>query len=267
MPMDIVRIVSVKKETQNVKTIYFEWESAEKAQPGQFVMVWIPGVDEIPLSLSNVGSKIASVTVKMVGNGTAALHQMNVGDMIGIRGPYGRSFAVTGDKVLIVAGGVGMAPILPLIREVCSKGCNVTVVAGFKSSDEIIFRDYLESSPKALGIKVYLCTEDGSLGIKGTALEVARKILKNEVFDCVYVCGKETLIRGVFDESIRKGIEIQASLERYMRCGVGLCGSCVLGEYLVCRDGPVFDTEMLKNVVDELGNFKRDECGRKTKVL
>ena len=112
--MRIVKIQRVKTEAQNVKTIFFNDKLCASAEPGQFLMVWIPGIDEIPLSLSSASDELASVTVKEVGEATRALNKMEKGDLLGIRGPFGSYFRIMGKKALVVGGGIGTAPLLML---------------------------------------------------------------------------------------------------------------------------------------------------------
>ena len=111
----IVKVRDVKKESPTVKTLTFHDKLCAKAEPGQFVMVWIPGVDEVPMSLSTMRSDgRCSITAAEVGEATKALHQRKLGENFGIRGPYGNSFALTNGNVMIVGGGTGLAPLLPL---------------------------------------------------------------------------------------------------------------------------------------------------------
>jgi dihydroorotate dehydrogenase electron transfer subunit len=105
-------------------------------------------------------------------------------------------------------------------------------------------------------------TDDGSFGIKGFTTDVLMDLLKKEKFDCVYTCGPEVMMKKVFDICDDKGIKCQASLERYMKCGFGLCGTCCIDDKLICKDGPVFDSNQLRKL-SEFGVFNRDKSGSK----
>lgn len=246
-------ILDIVQNTSLHKTFYFEDAKCKNAKPGQFVMIWVPGVDEIPMSLSFIGER-QGVTVERKGEGTKKMHEMNIGDKIGIRGPYGKSFSIYGKKILFVAGGTGIAPLLPLIKMV--RGEKV-VILGARTSSLLLFQKEL----KEMDISLYITTDDGSSGYHGFATDVFQDIIEEE-FDMVYTCGPEVMIKKVFDLCIQKNIPMQASLERYMKCGVGICDSCAIDGYHVCTDGPVFDIDMLKKMKD-FGKWKRAPSGRK----
>ena len=106
-------------------------------------------------------------------------------------------------------------------------------------------------------------TEDGSFGQKGVVTDPLDDLLREEKYDMIYACGPEPMIKRVFLAAEEANTPFQASLERIMRCGIGICGSCMLGKYRVCRDGPVFSSHQLREVIDELGNYKRDFNGNK----
>ena len=259
--MRTVKIETVIDEAFKVKTFFFKDSLCSSAEPGQFLMVWIPGVDEIPLSVSSVSRTVASVTVKEVGEATKALNRMKKGDIIGVRGPYGSHFKVFGENVLVVGGGTGMAPLMMLVSRLLDKNVRVTIIEGAKTRDELIFFNQLCRLEKEEHAKVIFTTDDGSYGVKGFATEAAEKVLSAERFDMVYVCGNEVMTRKIYDMSVRHKVPLQASLERIMLCGMGICGSCVIGKYRVCKDGPVFNQDQLKEVENELGRIKRNFTG------
>ncbi len=225
-------------------------------------MLWIPGVDEIPLSIldANVDSTV-SVIVKKVGEATEALHNMKVGEVVGIRGPFGNSFTVKTGRILMVGGGTGIAPLLFLTRKLAFKMSKPIFVIGAKSMEELLLISEIEE--RCGKHNVIVTTEDGSHGIKGLATTPVEKILKREKFDMIYTCGPEKMISKVFGLAEKYGIVLEASLERLMRCAIGLCGSCIIGKYRVCKDGPVFNAQQLREVKDELGITKRDFTGKR----
>jgi len=260
--MRIVEIERIKPENPQVKTIFFRDELCSLAEPGQFIMVWIPGVDEIPLSLSYTSQNgLSSITVARVGEATSTLTSLEAGDLIGVRGPFGSGFKIVGRSALIIGGGTGMAPLMMLIDKLVEKSIEVTVIEGAENVNKLIFIDRLKDLSESKGVNVLFATEDGSYGSKGLATELAEELLRRRRFDIIYACGPERMIRRAYELAKLYSIDFQASLERYMRCAVGICGSCVIGRYRVCRDGPVFDIAKIKNVEKYLGNLKYNERG------
>lgn len=245
-----------------MKTLTFKDKQCAKARPGQFLMLWIPGVDEIPLSILNAEANGAvSVSVKKVGEATQALNNKKVGEVIGVRGPFGNSFTQKEGKLLMVGGGTGIAPLLFLARKLASKAKKLVLVIGAKTKGELLLIDKLEEI--CTRRDVIATTEDGSYGIKCLATTPLESLLAKERFDMIYTCGPEQMMRKVFDLAEGHKIALEASLERLMRCAIGLCGSCVVGKYRVCRDGPVFTAGQLKETAGEFGVSKRDFNGRK----
>ncbi len=254
----ITEILETKKETDDVKTYYFNFE--EKVKPGQFFMIWIPGVDEIPMSVSYISETKKAITFRKVGDATQALYNLNKGDKIGIRGPYGNGFKIKGEKILLVGGGTGIAMLYPAIQETKNKKIKTKVIIGFKNKKEIFFKDKIEK----LGADVIVTTDDGSCGVSGFACDEAKNIVKNEKFSMILTCGPEKMMQEML--KLSKNAKIQASLERFMKCSVGICGQCCIGNGLrVCKDGPVFDGETL-NKINDFGSFKRDASGKKIRI-
>jgi dihydroorotate dehydrogenase electron transfer subunit len=224
-------------------------------------MLWIPSVDEIPLSILDADANgIVSVIVKEVGAATKALNSRKVGDVIGVRGPFGNSFSTKTGKILMVGGGTGIAPLLFLAKKTVAKNAKLMIVIGSKTRNELFLIKELEEM--CGNANVIATTEDGSYGLKGLATTPLETLLEKEKFDVIYTCGPEKMMRKVFDTAEKHGVPMEASLERLMRCAIGLCGSCVIGKYRVCKDGPVFTTEQLRSVVDEFGMMQRDFTGK-----
>lgn len=263
----IVGIKEVKKESPTVKTLTFHDKLCGKARPGQFLMVWIPGVDEVPMSISNIHpSGHSSITVARVGDATKALHQRKPGETLGIRGPYGNGFVQATGNILIIGGGTGLAPLLPLAEALGRPPTKITFVLGAKTKDELIFLYRIKATLSEVNARVIATTEDGSYGLKGLVTDSAERILAKDRFDMVYACGPEQMMRKVFLLAERNKTPLQVSLERFMRCGMGLCGSCMIGAFRVCKDGPVFSSEQLRQVKNEFGYFKREPYGRKVEI-
>ena len=262
----IVKIQKVQTETSKVKSFLFEDKLSSSAEPGQFVMAWIPGVDEIPLSLSSTHSKLSSVTVKEVGEATRALCKMKRGDMIGVRGPFGNHFKIVGREALVVGGGTGTAPLMMLTTKLLDTGVKTTVIEGARTRDELLFFDRLRKLEAETDVEVILTTDDGTHGIKGLATGAAEEILSSKKFEAIYCCGNESMTRKLHFLAQKHRTPLQASLERIMLCAMGICGSCVIGKYRVCKDGPIFDQDRLKEVEDELGRFKRGFKGERVQI-
>ncbi|UCH02288.1 MAG: dihydroorotate dehydrogenase electron transfer subunit [Candidatus Bathyarchaeota archaeon] len=260
-----VHIEDIIEETLNVKTILFRDKFCQLAKPGQYVMIWIPGIDEIPMSISVRNRlSLSGVTVEQVGEATEELFKKTLGDIIGIRGPFGNWFQPNTGNVALVSGGTGIASLFPLIETLIKTSAKIVAVLGFKSLKEIIFLNRIR---KLLSDKRYhriiVTTEDGSYGQKGLATDVVSSLLKKETFKMIYTCGPELMMRRVFDLAEESRTHIQVCLERIIRCSVGLCGSCFIGEYRVCKEGLVLSSEQLRQVKDEFGTFKRDFNGVK----
>jgi len=267
----ICTIERVVDETPTVRTLYFHDEVLANVKPGQFAMVWIPGVNELPMSVMISEKKDeAGFTVRKRGESSTALYNLKVGDKIGVRGPYGNSFDKAGttknmSSMLLIGGGTGLVPLMRMISSniFCS---DVTLLMGSKTKDEIFFEEMakklVENKASSSIIPV---TEDGSYGEKGYVTDVLEKLLEENTYDAIYTCGPELMMYKVVKLANEKGIFVQASLERMMKCGVGICGSCCVGQDLACRDGTVFDGEYLaKN--SEFGHFQRTKSGILEKI-
>jgi dihydroorotate dehydrogenase electron transfer subunit len=231
----ICKITKIVDESKSVKTFFLNKKLDMK--PGPFFMVWLPGTDEKPFVLSYRG-KNSAISIRKAGKGTTAFHNLKVGDKIGLRGPYGKGFTVHKDKkVAIVAGGIGMIALAALIEELP----DATIICGAKTKDEMIFHERF---------KVNLCSDDGSIGKKCFSPQLFEEMFKEHKFDFVYTVGPEVMMKAMLEICIKYDIPMEASLERYMKCGMGLCGSCVCGNKLVCKDGPVFSKEEMLKMKD-----------------
>ncbi len=253
--LHIVRIEEIATECHHTKT--FRFKAPFDAKPGQFVMVWVPRHDEVPMALSYTG-ELMGFTSHAQGDTTNALAKFNIGDRLGIRGPFGNSFDIKGKSLLFVAGGTGMASVVAAMEEAAKKRKKVAVVLGAKTKGELIF---VERAKRAG--EVHLSTDDGTEGFHGFASDLAISLMNSHKFDQVITCGPEIMMKKVVDAAIGKGLPVLASVERFMKCGIGICDACALGDRLVCADGPVFDGGFLAGCED-FGRFRRDESGRKT---
>jgi len=268
--MRIVKIVDIKEETSTVKSLTFHDKTCAKAVPGQFCMVWIPSVDEIPMSLSNINPKenLAAITVEKVGEATSALYKIKVGDILGVRGPFGNGYTLTNARrIMIVGGGTGLASLAPLTEKIVEKrGSHVTFLLGAKTRRDLLFLKRIETALSKSRGEVVATTEDGSYGMKGLVTKPAERFLSEQKFDMIYTCGPELMMYKMFLSAERFKVPFQASLERFMRCAIGLCGTCVVGRYRVCREGPVFSGKQLHEVREEFGHFRLGLNGEKISV-
>jgi len=251
----ITTILTSTTEATNVKTITFRYPGP--VLPGQFFMIWIPGVDEIPMSVSEITNDVKGITFRKIGDATHALYHLKPGSKIGVRGPYGNGFSLAGKHLLFVGGGTGIAMLAPAVEQARKRNLQSTVIIGVKTKNELFFEDRL----RRFGATVLVSTDDGSKGHKGFASVLAKDVLKKEKIDAVFTCGPEPMMKTLL--SCCRTIPFQASLERYMKCSIGICGQCCVGKGLrVCLDGPIFDGSTLKKVED-FGVYKRDAAGRK----
>jgi len=210
-------------------------DGAMPAQPGQFVMVWLPGIGERPFSLMD--DDPASLTVARVGPFTEALCALGPGDRLWLRGPYGRGFRLVGRRHLLVSGGCGAVPLALLARQARAEGHEVMVALGARRADLLMLGWRFQE----LGLPVILATDDGSAGCRGSVLDAVQKRLDARWPEAVYGCGPEPMLMALARRCQELSLPCWVSMERVMKCGLGVCGSCHLGDRLVCRDGPVFE--------------------------
>ena len=258
-------IEKVVNETPTVRTLYFHDPVLANVLPGQFAMVWIPGVNELPMSVMiSENDEKSGFTVRKRGESSTALYNLQVGQQIGVRGPYGNSFDIKDGKILLIGGGTGLVPLMRLVK--FSKDTNkITLLMGSQTKEEVFFEDMAKNSWLCNNLNCISVTEDGSYGEKGYVTDVLEKLLEENTYDAIYTCGPELMMYKVVKLANETGIFVQASLERMMKCGVGICGSCCVNEDLVCRDGTVFDGQYLaKN--SEFGHFQRTKSGILEKI-
>ncbi len=234
--MYCVKVERVRRFPAGIVEIEFDREL--RGYPGQFVMLNVFGCEEIPLSLSSP----RTVTVKVVGETTERLYEMGEGERVGIRGPFGRPFSLPrpGEEAYLIAGGIGIAPLNYLYLVLRGAGIRVKVIHGVRNKSELIY-DYPDME---------VATDDGSFGFKGNAVELFTRILPESGNKVVYACGPWPMLKALYGVVKERGLKAEFSLESYMRCGIGVCGSCVLNGYRVCADGPVFGGEELDEIFE-----------------
>ena len=259
----VLTLAEVRRENDEMVTLYFPApEPAEAAArgldlaafvPGQFFMVWLPRLDEKPYAVSFLGDGRVGITVQQRGPFSTALTELTPGARVGLRGPFGRGFRGAADhdpsRVAIVGGGCGTAVLAPMARRLPG----ATVVQGARSANVIL-------RPEGLGEQVVF-TDDGSDGRQGFPTEWLVEQAEAGAVDAVYTCGPEVMMAAVAELCRGAGMACQAGLERYMKCGIGVCGQCECDGQRVCVEGPVFDLADLARM-PSFGRRRRDKTGR-----
>ena len=280
------KVLPIKKiiiETDKIRTFVFEANGnggdsrggggspkCGDSKPGQFVMMWIPGVDEKPFSIAYDDGKEFWLTIADVGAATDELFKLKVGDLVGIRGPFGTFYKFEkGDRLALLAGGYGAAPMFNVAMNAVKIGCKVEFIVGARSKNLLLYKKQVGNLAKVAGkykgkITYHAATNDGSYGYKGFNTDVLEKILAKQKIDKVFACGPEIMMEKAVLLAKKYGAKSQISLERYMKCGFGVCGQCCIDGSVVrcCKEGPVFDGEVALKF-SEFGKYHRDSVGRK----
>lgn len=255
-------IKKIIQETPFVRTYVFEYALGSK--PGQFVNLWIPRVDEKPISIAYDDGKEFWLTIFAVGNMTKKVAQLKVGDLVGIRGPFGTSFEFKkGEGLVMVGGGYGAAPLFNLANAAVKQGCTVDFIVGARGKEYLL---YLDRVKKLKNTKLHIATDDGSVGHKGYNTQVLEEVLKGKgkKVDRIFAVGPEMMMKRVSDIAFKAKISCQVSLERYMKCGFGICGNCVVDNsgLRTCVDGPAMD-HLIARKTKDFGVYHRDSVGKK----
>ncbi len=249
------KISEIRIESPRVKRIVVEGRIG--AKPGQYVMIWVPKIGEIPVSIARERNNETWFLISKVGKVSSAIHSLSEGDKLWIRGPYGNGFSLNvRGKVALIGGGYGIAPLIFLAENLKSRDVKIRFYAGFREKEEVLMEDLL----RELSDELILSTNDGSHGLRGLITEH----VDFDWPDHIYTAGPERMLVNVVRRGVQRGKDVEASLERLIRCAVGLCGACSLDPLglLVCKDGPVFKGKILVNTRD-FGNYKRSFDGRK----
>jgi NAD(P)H-flavin reductase len=236
-------------------------ESIPAFRPGQFTMLYAFGVGEVPISISGNGGGPALVqTLRAVGAVTRALCDARPGATVGVRGPYGTDWdmpSAVGRDLVIVAGGIGLAPLRPVVLAALAARENyhrVVLLVGARTPRDLLFPGELETW-RGHGVDIAVIVDQADAGWTGH-VGLVTALVDRAVFDpasCVaFVCGPEVMMRFTARSLMRRGVaadRIRVSLERDMKCGIGLCGHCQFGPMLVCRDGPVVTYDAVADLV------------------
>lgn len=261
----LVQIADVNIEIEGVATYTLvaaeEGPSADYTfKPGQFNMIYLPGVGESAISMSGDAFRGASWihTIRVAGNVTAALAAKKIGDFVGLRGPFGRPWPtreLLGRDLVLVAGGLGLAPLRPLIYEIVKNRSSfgqVHLVVGARVPELLLYRTEYDAWD-TVGLNVILTVDRASPGWAGSVGVVTpiieRISLPSPSNTSVITCGPEVMMRYVAESAIGRGTPVShiwMSLERHMQCAAGFCGHCQLGPAFVCKDGPVFRYDVMR---------------------
>lgn len=248
------RILSVEQELQDTYTLEIEPPGDDWSfLPGQYTMLYAFGIGEVPISISGDPDDPTRIiqTIRAVGAVTDALVGLQPGDYVGIRGPFGTAWDTTaaeGRDVLIVAGGVGLAPLRPVVYDVLNhrdRYDNVTLMYGARSPADLLFASQISEWRGRFDLEVLVTVDHGDDIWRGP-VGVVTSLINRSSFDgdtaIGFVCGPEVMMRFTIQALERKGLtddRLYVSMERNMKCGIGLCGHCQLGRFFLCKDGPV----------------------------
>lgn len=294
--IDIPKAFRIKEIVRNsVQVVTLVLEGTLNSIPGQFVMLWLPEVDEKPISISLDSPEKNELHLSIADIGPVThkfCEEMKVGDSLGIRGPYGSTFCLSGEakqspeskpidinltqkklmvkdsgqagmthkKVAMVGGGCGCAPMRFLAYEARKKNIAVDYYVGVRSKDLVLF----EAEMQSIGCNVFVSTDDGTHGHKGFITQVLEQNLNQQKVDKIYTCGPEMMMKIVAEIAEKFNIPSEVSIERYMKCGFGICGQCCLDDsgLRLCKEGPIISGERAL-ASPEFGNYHRDKMGIK----
>lgn len=258
------RITAVKQELSDTFTLAVEAVDGTPTpfRPGQINMLYAFGIGEIPISISSSPAHPEQLhhTIRAVGKVSSALAALKAGDMVGIRGPFGTPWpieAAYGSDILILGGGVGLAPLRPAIYSVLAereKFGNVVILYGARTPEDMLFSEELRSWRGRFDLSVRV-TVDRATGKWNGRVGVVTQLIKGGGFDrlhtVAFVCGPEIMMKYGVQALRDSGIShdrMYVTMERNMKCAVGLCGHCQFGPEFVCRDGPVFRFDRIQNI-------------------
>jgi NAD(P)H-flavin reductase len=258
------RILRVRREIADTFTMELEPEDGSDIPPfitGQFNMLYVYGVGEIPISISGDPAKRRPLvhTTRAVGIVSRAMSELAPGDVIGVRGPFGSHWPIEqaiGKDIVIVAGGIGLAPLRSAMYQIISqreKYGKIVLLYGARTPRDILYRRELENWRAHFDLEVYVTVDRAITGWHGS-VGVVTRLVSRAPFDpratVALVCGPEIMMRFSAMELENRGVaaeRIFVSMERNMKCAIGLCGHCQYGPYFVCKDGPVFQYSRVQN--------------------
>jgi anaerobic sulfite reductase subunit B len=258
------RVASRVQDTVDTWTLTLGPVSGEPPviAPGQFMMVYAFGVGEVPISVSGPPNRPGPVvlTVRAVGDVTRAICASEPGEVLGLRGPFGNSWpieAASGSDVVVVAGGIGLAPLRPVVLHALARRPeygDVTVLYGTRTPEDRLYVDEVAAWAESIDVAVTVDTATGSwTGPVGFVAKLVQRAALRPDRVSAFVCGPEIMMRTTVDALLERGVapeRVHLSMERHMDCGVGLCGHCQLGPTLICRDGPVYSYPAIERLIE-----------------
>jgi len=262
------RVAEVSKETPDTFTLRLVAENIVNEsvfRPGQFSMLWVFGVGELPISISGDPALHDRLvyTVRSVGRATHSLVNQKVGHSVGVRGPFGVGWpveAARGRDVIVVAGGIGLAPLRPVIYQVLQNRKDygrLVILYGGRSPRDLLYRKELGKWARSPETQVLVTVDYGGLSWRGHVGVVTTLFKYSRLHPArsvAMVCGPEIMMRFVIRELEGQGLrrdDIYLSMERNMKCAVGFCGHCQYGPHFICKDGPVFRYELVRTLLEE----------------
>jgi len=262
---ELFRIGRVKSETEDTFTLQLQ-PVAESTKisflPGQFNMLYVFGVGEVPISISGDPADTSRLehTTRRVGVVTKAMGLLKPGDTIGVRGPYGSHWPVTeegGHDVVVVAGGIGLAPLRPVLYYLMlqrEKYRKIVLLYGARTPEDILYKRELERWRGKFDLEVQVTVDRGASGWRGN-VGVVTPLLSRAPFNpsntIALLCGPEIMMRFAVIELQKRGVPAERmylSMERNMKCALGYCGHCQYGPMFVCKDGPVFRFDRIASI-------------------
>jgi sulfhydrogenase subunit gamma (sulfur reductase) len=263
-------IVDIRQETNDTKTFYLAFKDKKYQEkflykPGQFIEVSLYGYGEAPFGMATSPTRkdCFITTIRSVGTLTKELHKLQVGNEVGIRGPFGNNFPfeeVKKKNILFMGGGIGLPPLRSLIHYMLDKRkdyYNITVLYGARTPKDLVYKEELKEWEKSKDLKLLVTVDaadetwKGNVGVVGSLLKQVNLDVLNTY---AFVCGPPIMIRFAIQDLLKLNFpeeNIITTLERYMKCGVGKCGHCAIGYKYVCVDGPVFNYKQIKKLPEK----------------
>ena len=263
MRPELYRVTQTHRETRDTFTLELAPEQGRPSMtfaPGQFNMLYAYGVGECAISISADPARPAPLlhTTRVVGSVTKALYALKPGDTVGVRGPFGSAWplkAAEGCDVVLVAGGIGLAPLRPALCHILAhreRFGKVVLLYGARTPQEMLYRRALQKWSAHLDMEVYVTVDRAESGWRGN-VGVVTHLIRRAPFDrlntIAMVCGPEVMMHFTIQELTSRGVPeegIYLSMERNMKCAIGFCGHCQFGPTFICKDGPVFRYDRLK---------------------
>jgi len=264
---DLAKIEKITQETDTIKTFRLKFLNNKSFTftPGQFIQLSVFGIGEVPISIcsSAFNNEFFEITVRNVGSVTNALFRLNEGDLVGVRGPYGNGYPMNEFKyknIVLVAGGVGLPPLKSIIEYVINSRNDfesLTLFYGAKNPLDIVYKNEFERWDKEKLLQLLITVDKPTpewKGNVGVVTNLLNKIKMSKENTVAVICGPPIMMKFVIEKLKKLGFkdeQIYMSMERMMQCGTGQCGHCNIGKKYVCKDGPIFRYDELKELTEK----------------